>query len=436
MYALYSFLLALVLLCYAPVFLVRRLRPGRYASGFLQRFGRGLPMNRSATSCWIHAVSVGEAATAVPLVEAIRQRWPALKVILSTVTPTGARVVRDRLGDRVAHCYFPLDLPGPVRRAIRTIAPLFFIALETELWPNFFRELHRQGIPSMIVNGRISDRSFRRYRWIRCLLRRLLQQITVFAMQSSDDARRVIALGALAERVVVTGNLKTEPPREEAGAEKLWARLMGLTGTELVWVAGSTHRGEEALILDAFCELRGRHPSLTLLIAPRDPGRIPEVERLLRDRNLDGVRRTSLPRNSARRDVILLDTVGELAQLYGLADVVFVGGSLVPWGGHNMLEPALRRKPVVFGPHNMNFRESADLLLRSGGAVQVHDGQELRAALQRLLEDPELRARMGEAGFQTVWARQGAVAETLELIQRFLMDRSRCSETHGEGEGW
>jgi 3-deoxy-D-manno-octulosonic-acid transferase len=427
-YALYSFLLALAVFFYAPVFVVRRLLPGGYASGFRQRFGRGLPTGQDARSCWIHAVSVGEAATAVPLVEAIRRRWPRLKVILSTVTPTGARVVRDRLGDRVTHCYFPLDLPGPVRRAVGAIAPVFFIALETELWPNFFRELSRLGIPSMIVNGRISDRSFRRYRWIRFLLRRLLRQITVFAMQSPEDARRIIALGAPAERVVVTGNLKTEPLPPEAGAGKVWERLLGLTGKELVWVAGSTHRGEEVILLDAFRDLRARYPSLTLVIAPRDPGRVPEVERLLRDRELVGVRRTTLPGNSARRDAILLDTVGELAQLYGLADVVFVGGSLIPWGGHNMLEPAFHRKPVVFGPHNMNFRESAELLLRSGGAIQVSDGQELRTAIERLLADPGLRARMGEAGFQAVGSRRGVVADSLELIQRYLMDRPR-----GEG---
>lgn len=428
MYALYSFLLALAVFFYAPVFVVRRLLPGGYASGFRQRFGRGLPTGQDARSCWIHAVSVGEAATAVPLVEAIRRRWPRLKVILSTVTPTGARVVRDRLGDRVTHCYFPLDLPGPVRRAVGAIAPVFFIALETELWPNFFRELSRLGIPSMIVNGRISDRSFRRYRWIRFLLRRLLRQITVFAMQSQEDARRIILLGAPAERVVVTGNLKTEPPPPEAGAEKVWERLLRLTGKELVWVAGSTHRGEEVILLDAFCDLKARYPSLTLVIAPRDPGRVPEVERLLRDRKLVGVRRTTLPGNSARRDAILLDTVGELAQLYGLADVVFVGGSLIPWGGHNMLEPAFHRKPVVFGPHNMNFRESAELLLRSGGAIQVGDGQELRTAIERLLADPGLRARMGEAGFQAVGTRRGVVADSLELIQRYLMDRSPQGE--------
>jgi 3-deoxy-D-manno-octulosonic-acid transferase len=210
---------------------------------------------------------------------------------------------------------------------------------------------------------------------------------------------------------------------------------VGLTGGEPVWIAGSTHHGEETLVLDAFRELRVRHPSLTLILAPRDPGRIPEVERLLRERNLNGIRRSSLPGNPTGRDVIVLDTVGELAQLYALADVVFVGGSLVPWGGHNMLEPAFCRKPVVFGPYNMNFRESADLLLRSGGAIQVRDGQELLTTIRRLLETPELRERMGEAGFQAVSSRRGAAGQTLELIQRFLMNQPRDSGKE-EREGW
>lgn len=433
-YALYSFLLALGLACYAPVFLIRRFLPGGYAGGFRQRFGLDLPMDRSATCCWVHAVSVGEAATAVSLVEALLDRWPALRVILSTVTPTGARVVRERLGDRVTHCYFPLDLPGPVRRAVDAVAPAFFVALETELWPNFYRELSRRGIPSMMVNGRISDRSFRRYRWARLLLRRLLRQITVFAMQSSEDARRVVLLGAPVERVFVTGNLKTDVASLPGETATMWERLLGLSGKELVWVAGSTHRGEEAVILEVFLDLRARRPDLRLVIAPRDPGRIPEVERLLQDRHLEAVRRTELSGNPARRDVILLDTVGELAQLYSVAHVVFVGGSLVPWGGHNMLEPALCRKPVLFGPHNMNFRESAELLLRCGGAVQVSDGRELRMALQQLLEDSGLRKRMGEAGFQAVRARRGAVAETLTLVQRFLLDRPDGSPAKAWGQ--
>ena len=419
MYALYTLGFALLILGYLPVLLVRQFRRGGSARLFRQRFGRldGLP---PAPRCWVHAVSLGEATAAIPLVEGIHRLWPRLNIIVSTATPTGATVVRERLGHLATHCYFPFDLPGPIRRALRAIRPIFFVALETEIWPNFFRELHRQGIPAMIANGRISDRSFRRYRLARAFMRRLLNQISVFAMQSVEDARRIIALGALPERVVVTGNLKIEPPPHEAGVEALWRRLLGLTGSEPVWIAGSTHAGEEEIVLDAFLRLRPRHPSLVLVLAPRHPERVPEVERLVRIRGLEPIRRTALPMRSGARGVIVLDTVGELAQLYQVASLVFVGGSLIPRGGHNMLEPALRRKPVLFGPHTENFRESAELLLASGGALLVKHGDELEAAADRLLENPELGRTIGEAGFQASTSRQGAVRLTLELIERLV----------------
>ena len=421
MYALYTCLLALLMLAYAPVFVVRRLLMQGTAVGLLQRLGyrsAGLPPE---PRCWIHAVSVGEVMAAIPLVNAVRRCWPELHPVVTTVTPTGARVVKDRLEPAVTHRYFPLDFPGAVRRALAAVQPQFFIALETEIWPNFLRALQARGIPAMIANGRISDRSFRRYRLVRPFMRRILAGIAVFAMQSAEDARRIIALGASPERVVVTGNLKSDAVANEPGAEQLWRRLMGLTGGEPVWIAGSTHRGEEELLLEAFLGLKRRHPSLVLVIAPRHPERVPEVERLIRARGLTSVRRTGLPSARDTNAVIVLDTVGELPQLYQLSEVVFVGGSLVPLGGHNMLEPALRRKPVVFGPHTTNFREGAELLVNAGGALVVSDGKELERALDRLLSDPGLRASMGEAAFEAVAGRQGAVRETLELIERFLM---------------
>ncbi|MBI4589029.1 MAG: 3-deoxy-D-manno-octulosonic acid transferase [Candidatus Rokubacteria bacterium] len=420
MYALYTCLLLALLLVYAPVFVVRRLFTRGAPMGLLQRLGyrvEGLPPE---PRCWIHAVSVGEALAAIPLINAVRHRWPDLHPVVTTVTPTGARVVRERLGSAVSHRYFPLDLPPAVWRTLASVRPQFFIALETELWPNFFRGLQGRGIPAMLANGRISDRSFRRYRLVRPLMRRVMEGILVFGMQSAEDARRIIALGASPERVVVTGNLKTEAPPNEPGADALWRRLMGLTGEELVWIAGSTHRGEEELLLDAFLSLRRRHPSVVLVIAPRHPERVAEVERVIRARGLASVRRTSLPKDRDRNAIIVLDTVGELAQLYELAQVVFVGGSLVPAGGHNMLEPALRRKPVVFGPHTTNFRESAELLLAAGGALIVQNSGEMERALDRILADPGLRTTMGEAALEAVAGRQGAVGETLELIERFL----------------
>lgn len=400
---------------------MRRLRSGGYGRSFSQRFGRYGADLPAEPRCWIHAVSVGEAAAAVPLVEAIARRWPELSVVMTTVTPTGARVVADRLRGTVAHRYFPLDLPGPVRRAIDAVRPRFFIGMETELWPNFLRALARRGVPAMIANGRISDRSFRRYHRVRFLTARMLRDIAVFAMQSQEDARRIIALGAPPGRVVVTGNLKTDLTPAESGGEAVWQPLLGLTTNEPVWIAGSTHRGEETVVLDAYARLRRRYPDLVLLLAPRHPERVPEVERLAADRQLATVRRSELPASRERAPVIVLDTVGELAKIYSVASVVFVGGSLVPTGGHNMLEPALLRKPVLYGPHTTNFRESAELLLGAGGAVLVDEPERLELRVAELLADPARRSRMGEAGLHAVIGRQGALKQIMQLVERHLV---------------
>jgi 3-deoxy-D-manno-octulosonic-acid transferase len=425
MYALYSAALGLALAAYLPLLIVRRLGLRREERSWAQRWGRLEPGLPPEPRCWIHAVSVGEATAAAPLVEAIGRRWPEMSIVMTTVTPTGAHIVTERLGLLTTHRYFPVDLPGPVRRALDAVRPRFFIGLETELWPNFLRALASRGIPAMVANGRISDRSFRRYLLVRGFVARMLRGVAVFAMQSQEDARRIVALGAPAERVVVTGNLKADLRADPAG-DPVWQRLLGANSGRLLWIAGSTHRGEETAVLDAYERLKPRFADLCLLVAPRHPERAEEVERLVRDRGLRSVRRTALAAGQALETVIILDTVGELAELYGFADVVFVGGSLVPTGGHNMLEPAQRRRPVLFGPHTSNFRESAELLQSAGGAVVVHDAIELAGEVERLLKDPELRRNMGEAGFAAVAARQGALAETLALIERHLMRRAEA----------
>jgi 3-deoxy-D-manno-octulosonic-acid transferase len=425
MYALYSAVLGVGLLAYLPAFLARRRRAG-YSRDLAQRLGRlgdGLPPE---PRCWIHAVSVGESAAAVPLVEGIRRRWPELGIVVSTITPTGARIVAERLAGTAAHRYFPIDLPGPVRRALDAARPRFFIAIETELWPNFLRALARRRIPAMIANGRISDRSFRRYRWVRLLMRRVLADVSVFAMQTHEDARRIIALGASPSRVVVTGNLKSDLVPEATGDDtSAWRERLRLGADARLWIAGSTHRGEEAVVLDAFLRARTRCPPLALLLAPRHPERAGEVEELIRERGLTAARRSRLPADGAPGAVVVLDTVGELATLYALAEVVFVGGSLVPVGGHNVLEPAMRGKPVLVGPHMSNFREGAELLQRSGGGLVVKDGPELERELARLLEDRDLARRMGEAARHAFAGRQGAVSATLDLIGRHLWPRAQ-----------
>lgn len=419
MYALYSALLTIGLAAYLPAFLLRRRRAG-YGHALAQRFGHigeALPPEPRA---WIHAVSVGESATAAPLVKAIHRRWPELGLVVSTITPTGARIVADRLGGIAAHRYFPIDLPQAVGRTLDAARPRFFIAIETELWPNFLRALAARRVPAMIANGRISDRSFRRYLLVRQLMRHVLADVTVFAMQSDEDARRIVALGAPPGRVVVTGNLKSDAAPAADPPEAVWRDRLGLAPEARLFVAGSTHRGEEEPVLDAFLGARARCPGLTLLLAPRHPERADEVEALIRARSLTAVRRTRLPAERAPGAVVLLDTVGELAGLYALAEVVFVGGSLVPVGGHNMLEPAMHGKPVLYGPHTSNFREGAAQLERTGGGLVVKDELELDRELTRLLEDRDLARRMGNAAREAFGAGQGAVAATLELIARHL----------------
>jgi 3-deoxy-D-manno-octulosonic-acid transferase len=428
MYAVYTAVLAAALTGYAPVALARHLARG-VPLNVRERLGLGC-YPAPATPCgWIHAVSVGEAIAAAPLVEGLRRTWPGLPLVVSTVTETGARVVRERFAGLARHRYFPLDFPGAARRVIASLQPAFFIGMETELWPNVLRALALRGVPTMIANGRLSDRSFHRYRMVRAAMRRVLAHVTVFAMQSGEDARRMIALGAPPERVVVTGNLKHEPLPDPTGVADLWQRLLGLPPGRPVWIAGSTHRGEEEAVLQAHCALLAERPELTLVLAPRHPERAGEVVALVGSRGLRPVRRSELPDRrvtAATRAaggtpaVIVLDTVGELAQLYSIADVVFVGGSLMPLGGHNVLEPALRGKPVLFGPHTSNFREAAALLLDGGGGRLVVNAAELAAELRRLLDDPAQRAHVGVAARDAAASRHGAARATLELVARYL----------------
>jgi 3-deoxy-D-manno-octulosonic-acid transferase len=367
---------------------------------------------------WVHAVSVGEVMAAVPLVQALRARWPAADIVLSTVTATGERVARARLSEAAAMVTFPLDFPRAVRRTVDTVGAGCFIALETELWPNLLRALRQAKVPAVLANGRISDRSYRRYRLVRRLFRRVLDDVALFCMQSEEDARRIISLGASPERVLVTGNLKMEMPSGEAGAEQLWRRLLHL-GQAPVVVAGSTHRGEEAIMLEAFLATRRAADDLRLVLAPRHPERLDEVEGLARSRGLEVVRRSRVSAKNGA-PVILLDTMGELASLYAVADVIFIGGSLVPVGGHNVVEPALHAKPVVFGPHMTNFRDAAALLLRNDAAIQVGDGAQLAATLGRLLADAPGRAARGRAAWSAVRAHQGACVRTIAALERVL----------------
>ena len=426
MYALYTTITLLgLLVVYLPLAVVRRLTRG-VPINVRARLGYGAPKASGQRVGWLHAVSVGEAIAAAPLVEGLRRLYPELPLVMTTVTSTGAQIVREKFSGLATHRFFPLDLPWVARRVSASIDPVFLICMETELWPNTLRVLVERGVPVMIANGRISDRSYPRYRLVRGFLGRVLADVRVFAMQSDEDARRIIALGASPERVVVTGNVKADAAVvDSAGAVDLWRRLLGLAPTQRVWIAGSTHPGEDDMVLEAHRAASADFPELVLVLAPRHPERASEVQALIERGGWPAARRSELKASAPRAPtavppVIVLDTVGELATLYGLADVVFIGGSLVPLGGHNVLEAAQRRKPVLVGPHTGNFRESTGLLESVGASLVVRDGAELGRDLRRLLADPDLRAKMGDAGFDALASRHGAVRETLDLIGRYL----------------
>ncbi len=432
MYALYTALATAGLVAlWLPVALARRVTRG-VPIHTQARLARDKPSAPGRTSGWVHAVSVGEAIAAAPLVEGLRRLHPELPLIMTTVTSTGAQIVRDRFAGLATHRFFPLDLPSVTRRAVAAIDPAFLICMETELWPNMLRTLASRGVPVMIANGRISDRSYRRYRLVRRFMASVLADVRVFAMQSDEDARRIIALGAQPERVVVTGNIKVDAAAADPpGSGDLWRRLLALAPGQRVWVAGSTHPGEEALVLDAHRTALAEHPELVLVIAPRHPERTREVLALVDRRGWPSVRRSELPAAvtataAAVPPVVILDTVGELAMLYSIADVVFVGGSLVPMGGHNVLEAAQRRKPVLIGPHTGNFRESVGLLESAGAALVVRDASELAHELRRLLADGDHRLKLGDAGYEAVASRHGAVRETLDLVGRYLYPGARA----------
>jgi len=428
MYFIYNALLYLVSIICAPVLLFLVIINKRYGQGFVQKLGviSWQPLMHTAhrPPVWIHAVSVGEVAAAITLVKEIKQKFPEAPIVLSTSTTTGNATARQYLHLIDHLIFFPYDYPFIVRRFIARIRPRVFIALETELWPNFLRELGHQGIPVVMVSGRISPRSFRNYRAFRFLFKNVLKDITCFCMQSSADAERIIALGADRGRVQVTGNIKFDLPIPDlsgARQDELYQSLNLQQGQKL-FIAGSTHPGEEEIVLEVFQKLHKDLPDLVLLIAPRHPERFNEVESLIRARGMCFCRKTALTSLAGAElvEVILLDTIGELANLYSIGTVIFIGGSLVPVGGHNVLEPAIYKRPVLFGPYMDNFSAIAKILIEHNGAIPVRDGADLGAQAARLLGDAQLLETLGENAFQAVAENAGALKKSMDVIRGFI----------------
>ena len=432
MYFLYSVTIVLFFVIMSPYFLYQAIRHRKYISSFSQRLGY-LPLSfnfDADESIWVHAVSVGEVLTARALLPQLRERYPRLRLFLSTTTRTGYEVARSNLQYVDEVFYFPFDLRPVVRRTLDAVKPRLFIMMETEIWPNLLRACRETGVRTVLVNGRISSRSYPRYRFARPFFRRVLAHVDRFCMQSEESARRIVEMGADRDRVIVTGSLKFDslelPGLSPDRGRNRVLRYFRMTPGRPVVVAASTLKGEEEPVLEAFQRVRATWGNALLIIAPRKPERFDEVERLVRRGGWRVARRTELPVDSEpRMDVVILDTIGELAQLYQVATAVFVGGSLVDAGGHNILEPAVFGKPIVFGPHMHNFAEIAQTFTQNRGAIQVRSGAELESALVELLSDPVRRASLGAAARALVEANRGARAKTMAVIAQLLSGDSQ-----------
>ncbi len=434
MYSLYSVLVLAVAVIASPWFVYQALRYKKYVGSLRQRMGY-LPVsfNMDADrSIWIHAVSVGEVLTARPLISDLKRRYPELRMFLSTTTLAGQQLARRNVQDVDAVFYFPFDLGIFVRRTLDLVRPRLFVMMETEIWPNLLRECRARGIKSAIVNGRLSPKSFPRYRMVRPMMRRVLDDIDKFCVQSEESARRFIELGADPGRVVVTGSLKFDSldlpsTAPQARARDRVLRYFRVPSSRPVIMAGSTMKGEEAAVFRAFRRVRSTAPNALLILAPRNPERFAEAEQLARAEGWKVARRTDLAIDAEPRvDIVVLDTIGELATLYQVATVVFVGGSLVATGGHNVLEPAVFGKPIIFGPHMENFFEIADAFVSNGGGVQIAGEHELEEAFLSLMGDPVRRARLGAAARALVEANRGAKEKSVSVLAGLLPQEARA----------
>jgi|KBSMisStaDraftv2_1062788.scaffolds.fasta_scaffold06263_8 3-deoxy-D-manno-octulosonic-acid transferase len=429
MYAVYSALLALALVVGAPWFLYQAVRRRKYLDGLGQRLG-ALPVSFNLDgepSIWIHAVSVGEVLAARPLADELKSRYPGLKLFVSTTTTAGQHLAKRQIHEADGHFYFPIDFGWIVRRVFDRVRPRLFVLMEGEIWPNVLRECTRREVKTLVVNGRVSTRSFARYRLIRPLLRRVLAGVGSFCMQSDESARRIMELGAEPARVTVTGSLKfdaaalTATTSPQGRPRDRVLRYFRVSHDRMVIVAGSTMRGEELPVLRAFRRIKLAMPSALLIVAPRHQDRFTEVTHIARGEGFSVLRRSELAVDAdPRADVVVLDSIGELASIYQIATVAFVGGSLVPVGGHNILEPAVHGRPVVFGPYMSNFAEIAEMFLASGAAVQVASESDLESMLIALTTDPVRRAALGAAARALVDANRGATARTLDVVARLL----------------
>lgn len=429
MYLVYSALFAAALLLGSPYWIFQMLRHGKYRRGLSERFGAVPPgLHRaSKPSIWIHAVSVGEVLAVSELVRWLRSEYSEHRVVISTTTDTGQKLAAARFGaDSVF--YFPFDFEFCVKPYLTALQPELIIVAETEFWPNFLRTAHSRGVRVAIVNARISNRSLPGYRRWKPLLTRVLRNVDLFLAQTPEDARRLAATGADQSRIRVAGNLKFDvaPPPAPAIVSQLRSALAASAAGPIL-VCGSTVEGEEPMLLSTFKSVLASHPAAVMLLAPRHPERFPQVEDQLQQSGIGFFKRSKWNAESLAGGVLLIDSIGELASLYALADIAFVGGSLVPRGGHSILEPAQHGVAILVGPHTENFRDIVELF-RSQNAVRIVDPADLTRALTDLLDNESQRLAFGRRALETLQSQRGATQFTLDQL-RTLLNRD-ASEAH------
>lgn len=413
--------------CLASSFVVLRLlllsrKNPTYRQRIGERFGLVRPLVSDKKIIWIHAVSVGETQASAALVDQLKQQYPKYQILFTTTTPTGAEHVRRIFDASISHRYFPYDIPICTQLFLNRIKPQILLVMETELWPNLFHQCKQQSIPVIIINARLSERSAKRYAMAKILTSQLLQNVSVIACRSEQDAARYKMIGAASGQLTVTGNIKFDQIVQAKDHNTNIQERQQLFQKRRVWIAASTHAGEEQIVLGAHLQLLNSHPDAVLILAPRHPERGDEIENLIRASGFSVVRRTTNQPMSAVEAVYLLDTLGELSSFYQYADIAFVGGSLVMTGGHNLLEPAALGRPLLTGPHLFNFQEISDLLVSSNALQIISNQSDLALKLEEIFLSDEIRFAMGSKARQVVQDNQGSVKKVMKLLDEFLPD--------------
>jgi 3-deoxy-D-manno-octulosonic-acid transferase len=425
-FVLYNILLLAIVVLGFPLILAQIMSSQKRPNDMTARLrSRGLAFESNRRPVWIHALSVGEVLASIPLVQELHRRCGPQSVVLSVSTIAGHEVAKKSLQPYVAGLFFfPYDLIWSVRKVIRSIKPTLFILVESDIWPNFTHEMKRQGVPFVVVNARMSPKSFRGYRRFSFFFKHMFSNVSSICTQTERDASRFVAVGAATDRVLVTGNMKFDQPAVSRTNDEIdtLRTSMKIRTNDTVFLAGSTHEGEEEILLHCLSRLRETFPRLVLVVAPRNTGRAAEIQRMFLHAGFLVSLKTELARMEEdwAPDVVILDTLGELRQVYALADVVFVGKSIVPLGGQNPIEPAAWGKPILFGPHMFNFELASETLLREGGAFEVENDAELCKQLNRLLLDSRYRDKMGAKAYEVFRMNQGATERTLKVIEGFL----------------